>query len=82
MSDDFFSVGPPESDSDFLNDLLFTDDQGDQHAQDLFDDAIDASLTDAERDAAYDELCDYMWDVYGLNFEDAFDWEAFREWYE
>lgn len=31
---------------------------------------------------AYQDLVDYLWDEYGIDFEDAFDWEDFRSWYD
>lgn len=60
-----------------LNDLIFgAEIDVDQRAQDLF---VEAFFNDNEM--AYSDLVDYMWDVYGIDFEDAFSWEAFREWY-
>lgn len=58
-------------------DLLFGDtDVMDQHAQDLF---IDAYMN--KNDEAYIDLVDYMWDRYGIDWEDVYDWEDFRDWY-
>jgi len=31
---------------------------------------------------AYEDLVDYMWDEYGIDFEEAFSWEDFRQAYE
>lgn len=71
--DDYYEVvdTPP------LNDILFGGELDmDQRAQDLFMEAM------FEKDEqAYSDLIDYMWDVYGIDFEAAFDWEDFREWY-
>jgi len=60
-----------------LNDLLFGGELDvDMRAQELF---MEAMFNDNE--LAYSSLVDYMWDVYGIDFEDAFSWEDFREWY-
>jgi hypothetical protein len=61
-----------------LNDILFGDSSiMDQHAQDLMWSAyVDGN------DAAYQELVDYVWDNYGIDFEAEWDWEDFAEWYE
>lgn len=67
---------PPDID---VNDLLFSNDPAvlDQHAQDLF---VEAFFNG--NDAAYIDLVDYMWEQYHMDFEDAFDWEDFRDWYD
>lgn len=31
---------------------------------------------------AYYDLLDYMWEEYGYDFEEGFDWDAYREWYD
>jgi hypothetical protein len=70
---DFYEVveTPP------VNDLLFGGELDvDHRAQELF---MEAFFDNDER--AYSDLVDYMWDVYGIDFEDAFSWEDFREWY-
>lgn len=60
-----------------LNDLLFGGELDvDMHAQELFREAMFEG-----NESAYEDLIDYMWDVYGIDFEDAFSWEDFREWY-
>lgn len=72
--DDFF---PDENQPD-VNDILFGDfSTMDKHAQDLF---VEAFFNN--NDAAYIDLVEYMHDQYGIDFEDAFDWEDFREWYD
>lgn len=80
-----------ESDSDVpLNDLLFGGELDvDMQAQNLFMEAFfkGTETNDLEngmhiRDSeAYVALVDYLWDVHGIAFEDAFSWEDFREWY-
>jgi hypothetical protein len=74
--DDFnndYEVVPPD-----LNDVLFneSDPDFDQHCQDLF---VQAVL--GEDGDAYMELCEYLWDNYGIDFEELFEWDDFREWY-
>lgn len=41
----------------------------------------DTGLTQAELDVVRDELHDYLYEEYGIEWDDVFDWEAFREWY-
>lgn len=56
----------------------------DYRLQDLFDDALFngfETLTPEERSDALDELRDYLWDEYGIDFDQEFDWESWREWY-
>jgi len=54
----------------------------DPELQSLFDDAMFNPDLDAdERAEAYEMMIDYMWEAYGLDFEDVFDWEAYREYY-
>jgi hypothetical protein len=74
--DDFFEEllypSPP------VEDLLFGSViDVDMRAQELFM----QSVFDND-DRAYRELVDYMWERYHIDFEDAFQWEDFREWYD
>jgi hypothetical protein len=60
-----------------VKDILFGNDtQFDSHAQELF---VEAFFND--NDAAYIDLVEYMHDEYGIDFEQEFDWQDFREWY-
>lgn len=43
----------------------------------LFDDNMSADF----RHATYDAIHDYVWATYGWEFDDIFDWDAYREWY-
>lgn len=55
----------------------------DPWVQNLYDAALfehDVSSTD--RTAILNTLRDYMWDEYGMDFDDVFDWEGFREAYD
>jgi hypothetical protein len=70
---DYFDP-PPSRD---VNEILFGNDRVvDMEAQDLFREAF---FNDNQ--GAYFDLIDYMWEQYGIDFEDAFTWEDFREWY-
>lgn len=54
----------------------------DPELQALFDDAMfNPDLTADERDEAYLMMVDYLWEAYAIDFEDAFDWEGYREYY-
>jgi hypothetical protein len=56
---------------------------GDSYLQELFDIAMfDTDISREVRDDAYDSLVDYLWNEYGIDFEDMFDWEDYREWYD
>jgi len=85
MSDDDYSWWGGDGDygalddADRLQDVLFIENSGtyDEYAQTLFAEAF----FDQNQDS-YDALVDYLWEEYGLDFEDAFEWEDFREWYE
>ena len=55
----------------------------DQQLQDLFDVAMfDPQATPEERAAAYEDLVSTLWEEYGIDFEDIFDWEDYRDWYD
>jgi hypothetical protein len=75
--DDYWEASEPTPSFEAI--LFGKDDPSafDQHAHDLMWEAIVNDNQDA-----YQELVDYMWDEYDIDFEDAWDWEDFREWYE
>jgi hypothetical protein len=69
----FGEPGPPPD----VNELLFGGPGiEDARAQELFSEAF---FNDNSQ--AYIDLIDYMYDTYGIDFEEAFEWEDFREWY-
>lgn len=71
-----YYVDEPGSKS--LDEVLWGNDfEADPRAQELFSQAF---FDDDQ--AAYQALVDYMWDQYGIDFEDAFDWQDFRSWYD
>lgn len=55
----------------------------DQSAQTLFHEALFnfGEWSDAQREAIEDMMFDYFLEEYGIDFEDQFDWESYREWY-
>lgn len=79
---DFGSL-PEEQQQEFLYDLIgFKDNALDNEARDLFYDVMyNNELSMGERLDAYNELTIYIYDEYGLVFEEIWDWDAFREWY-
>lgn len=74
---DYFDEDPFDTPS--VEDILFglNGAQVDQHAQDL----MWSAMVDKDADA-YRQLVEYMWDTYDIDFEDAWDWQDFAEWYE
>jgi hypothetical protein len=57
--------------------------RSDEYVQDLYHTAMhDDNVTVEEREAAYQEMIDYLWDEYDIDFADEYDWEDFRAWYE
>ncbi len=66
-------------------DLLGNDQNslGDTYLQELFDIAMfDQEATREERNDAYQQLIDYLWNEYSIDFESTFDWEDYRGWYD
>src|SRR5262245_62082310 len=84
--DEKFDYGslPLENQQEFLYELIgFDADPGDVTAHELFWEVMyNDELTQSERDALYEQLQDYLYDEYGMYFDDVWDWEDFREWYE
>lgn len=57
--------------------------QDDQTLQALFDVALfQPGITPHERSNVIRAMEDYLRDEYDLVFDDIFDWDAYREWYE
>lgn len=79
---DFGSL-PEGQQQEFLYELIgFKDNALDSEARDLFNDVMyNNELSMGERLDAYNELTIYLYDEYGLVFEEIWDWDAFREWY-
>lgn len=68
-----------------LFDTAYSEDQAiqDETLQALFDTALfDPDVGQDERVAAMEDLRSYIEDNYGIVFDEVFDWEDYREWYE
>lgn len=48
----------------------------------FFDYWYNDELTIEQREIAYQDLVAMLYMDYGLDFEDLWDWDAFREWYD
>ncbi len=49
----------------------------------LYDYALfDDTLSPRDKDVVYFALTDLLRDDYGVDFDEIFDWEAYKEWYE
>ena len=80
--DDFIELGPVSAaDSEFVAGLLYVE-AGDPIAQEMFDVFLDPEKNKEAREQSYADLCDYLWETYGIDFPEAFDWEDFRDWYD
>ncbi len=55
---------------------------GDEYAQYFFDEFIFGDHSDLYREELFNDLADYLFDEYGIDFYDIFDWESFRDWYD
>jgi hypothetical protein len=63
-----------DGDLDMLND---------SYLQLQYDTALFADgLTPQEQHDAMEALSEYLWDEYGLDFADTFDWDDYRDWYD
>jgi len=84
--DEDFDYGSLSEDHqrDFLYDLIgFTHVEIDSEARDLFWSVMyDDELSVGQRLDLYDQLTVYIQDNYGIDFNEIWDWEAFREWYD
>jgi hypothetical protein len=84
----------PEYEQDIYNRLVDYEDfiRDDERLQNLFDAGLfpegykeHHSMSEDEimaRDEAYAELADYLFDQYGIDFDEAFDWEGWRDAYD
>lgn len=55
----------------------------DPFVQQMYDMALyDHDLSTEEHTMAYEGLKNYMMDEYGIDFDDVFDWDDYREHYE
>ena len=57
----------------------------DQFLQALYDEALFHDIHgngSPQHDFLMEQLIDYLRDTYGIEFDDVFDWEQWRRWYE
>lgn len=55
----------------------------DGYLQELYHAALfDTSIDSREQQFMFETLVEYLADIYDLDFDDIFDWEDFRAWYE
>lgn len=55
----------------------------DPQLQEWFDTAMfNSDVSPEEREQAYQHMVEYLWDEYDIDFDQEFDWEDFREWYD
>jgi hypothetical protein len=55
----------------------------DQWLQTLYDAALfNHDVSTEDRTVILNHLRDYMWDNYGMDFDNVFDWDGFREAYD
>lgn len=87
--DDDFDYFIPESwseeQADLYDQLVGSDPivAGDQQLQFLYQEALfDMDLSAPDRQIIIDMLDEYLWEEYQIEFDDVFDWESYREWYE
>lgn len=79
-----FSNLPENTQQEALYDIIGFHDAGqDSYAHDLFYNAFynDDISMDNRLDLMH-QMEDYLWDMYGLDFEALWDWDDFRDWYE
>lgn len=57
--------------------------ENDRLLQALYDEAMfNFDLPHSDRVLILETMRDYVWDEYGIDFDDVFDWEAYREAYD
>lgn len=84
--DDRFDYGslPPDQQQEFLFEQLgFIGAPRDETARDLFRDLMyNDNLSESQRLDVESEFIAYLYDEYGIDFYDVWDWEDFRAWYD
>ncbi len=56
---------------------------GDSYVHDTFFDLMyNDELSQQDRLDLYNELGDYLYEEYGLEFDNVWDWDDFRSWYD
>lgn len=84
--DDFYDYGalPEVQQQHFLYDQLgFIGPARDAEAHNLFWDLMyNDALSSTQREDIHADLRDYLMEEYGIDFDDVWDWEDFRSWYD
>lgn len=74
-----------DTEKQLFNDMLRNQPQArrDDNLQDLFDEALfRRGGTRIDRDSAYTELQRVLYEDYGIDFDDVFEWEDYKAWYD
>lgn len=74
-----------ETEKQLFNDMLRNQPKArrDDNLQDLFDEALfRRGGNRIDRDSAYTELQRVLYDDYGIDFDDVFEWEDYKAWYD
>lgn len=84
--DEYFVPASWDRDQADLYDELVGSDPviaADNNLQFLYQEALyDLDLRPYERAIVLEALEEYLWEEYGIDFDDVFDWEGYKEWYE
>jgi len=74
-----------DTEKQLFNDMLRNQPQArrDDNLQDLFDEALfRRGGNRIDRDSAYTELQRVLYEDYGIDFDDVFEWEDYKTWYD
>lgn len=73
--DELFDPEP----KDYADVLFGNASDTDPYALELFGDWMESGFKSED---ALQRLDDYMWQEYGIDFSDVFEWQDFQEWYD
>lgn len=83
--DDDIPFSWSDSEMEFFDDFVGGEPElvDDTELQMLFHEALfDRDVTPGDREHFRDDLEEYLWDKYEIDFNEIFDWEAYREAYD
>ncbi len=84
--DEDFDYGslPIQEQQEFVYELIgFKQDALNPEAREMFWDVMyNDDMSYAERMGLWNDLNTYMWDEYGIDMSDVWDWDDFRSWYD
>jgi len=79
---DYGSLSEPDQQEFLYETIGFGEPAQDQYAHDLFYEAFyDDELSMSNRIDLMDQLIDYLYETYGIDLEEVWDWDDFRAWY-